>query len=156
MAFPKKKVPLDPPEVLRFRERQKPVDRTIVKAPKSFWAEWDTRWIRDVPLRRAEAAGQGWQPLDREVDKKVQCPYAEGNDTDRFLRNVDTILCKRPKSIGDQNQEDKNYFYKHFLKNQKDSMIDTAGRLGVKNPEQNVTMELKEGEDSYTIPGSAG
>ncbi len=149
MPRPKRKVPLDPPEKIRARERMRPPDFSIIKPKEGdFLERFHVRWVQSGNRRMGEMrAKYGYVPVTR---TEVEAPAAWGDKTGRYIVHGDLILCKCPKQEYDERQADMAFFHKLQLEDRYEQMEEEAASGGAKITqsltvsEQNTEDETKE------------
>jgi hypothetical protein len=140
--MPKRQLPKkDPPEVLRYRERLIPKDNTVLEFDDpSIPEQWDMCFVCIEANMTAKYVTEGWVPVDAKKDG-IRAPFAVGNKSGSTIHNGDTVLYKRPKSIGDQEREDQVAMQRYMIQNLHQSNQDIARQIGVKDLKETLEVD---------------
>ncbi len=96
MALKRKAPKMDPPEVIRARERMKPVDWTELEfSDPSIQEKFHFCWVHEGEHMMGLYASLGYVPVDSKKDG-VRGAVARGNRNDNLVHHLDMILHKIP------------------------------------------------------------
>jgi len=147
MPLKRPELPPDPPEVVRARERIRPVDRsklTFDSSTTEKMFDFCLVCTRDSIWTMYQA--MGWIPVNQKGDG-VHCLGADPNTTDNRIHVGDAILCKRPKEIGDQERADRKAMDEYEQKTRYARNKELAESLRVTNFKEEVVLEDSTDDD---------
>ncbi len=141
MPLKRAELPPDPPEVIRTRERLRPIDHTkLIFDSPSTEQMFDFCFVCTRDSIRAMYQSNGWVPVNAKGDG-VKCPGAYGDTTDNRIHVGDSILYKRPKEIGDQERADRKAMDEYEQKTRYARNRQLAKESKVKDLKEEVILE---------------